>query len=388
MKLAVVSHKLCWASPDSPTGFATDGGFALQMRTLSELFDSTRLVVPCAVSRKPEGEIPIEGHRMEVVPLSPLTGDDLARKVRIPAWLAANMRTLLREVARADAVHVAIPGDIGTVGMLLAMACQKPLFVRHCGNWFVQETVAERFWKWLMQEFAGGRNVMLATGGAAEPPSARNAANRWIFSTTLTDGELAACKQLRVAPARGSGRLIIACRQDRPKGTGVVIESLTAILKSVPHVTLDVVGDGADLKAFRSLAERLGVADRVTFHGKVNHTQVIRLLQGADVFCYPTQASEGFPKVVLEALACGLPVITTRVSVLPELLRTGCGYLIEEPTPEAMTRAVQECLFDPVAYERMSRCAHETARQYSLERWRDTLGQWLEAAWGPLQSRA
>ena len=325
---------------------------------------------------------------MEVVPLSPLTGDDLTRKVRIPAWLAANMRTLLREVARADAVHVAIPGDISTFGMLLAMARQKPLFVRHCGNWFVQETVAEHFWKWLMQEFAGGRNVMLATGGAAEPPSARNAANRWIFSTTLTDGELAACKQLRVAPARGSGRLIIACRQDRPKGTGVVIESLTAILKSVPHVTLDVVGDGADLKAFRSLAERLGVADRVTFHGKVNHTQVIRLLQGADVFCYPTQASEGFPKVVLEALACGLPVITTRVSVLPELLRTGCGYLIEEPTPEAVTRAVQECLFDPVAYERMSRCAHETARQYSLERWRDTLGQWLEAAWGPLQSRA
>ena len=70
-------------------------------------------------------------------------------------------------------------------------------------HWFVQETVAEHFWKWLMQASAGGRNVMLATGGAASPPSARNAANRWIFSTTLTDDELAACARPRCAPPSG-----------------------------------------------------------------------------------------------------------------------------------------------------------------------------------------
>jgi hypothetical protein len=388
MKLAVISHKRCWFSPDSPSGFATDGGFAFQMRALSELFDATTLVVPCDRRERRDGEIPIDGRRMHIVPLTPLAGDDLSRKMRIPAWLAINARTLVREVAHADAVHAAIPGDISTFGMLLAMAGRKPLYVRHCGNWLVQETVAEHFWKWLMQASAGGRNVMLATGGAASPPSAHNAANRWIFSTSLTDDELAACARPRRAPRSGTGRLIIACRQDALKGTGIVIESLPILRQRIPRISLDVVGDGPNLSEFKALARRLGVSDRVTCHGKVNHHEVIRLMQGADIFAYPTRASEGFPKVVLEALACGLPVVTTRVSVLPQLLRIGCGRLIDEAAPAALASGVEACLSDAAAYERMSRRAHETARQYSLERWRDTIGQWLEAAWGPLQSRA
>ena len=49
--------------------------------------------------------------------------------------------------------------------MLFAFVLRKPLFVRHCGNWFVQTTAAEHFWKWFMVRFAGGRNVMIATGG-------------------------------------------------------------------------------------------------------------------------------------------------------------------------------------------------------------------------------
>jgi hypothetical protein len=387
MKLAVISHKQCWPSMESPSGFATDGGFALQMQTLSELFDSTRIVVPCDPTGTRDGEISINGHRVHVVPLHPLGGGDLVRKIRIPLWLAANARTLLREVAQADAVHVAIPGDIGTFGMLLAMARGKPLYVRHCGNWFEQKTVADHVWKWLMQSMAGGRNVMLATGGAGQPLAGRYTAPGWIFSTSLSDRELAACRTARTPPRAGSVRLIIACRQERGKGTDIAIESLSDILQTIPEATLDVVGDGGHLAHFKQLAKHHGVADRTRFHGNVNHGEVLRLLKDADLFCYPTN-SEGFPKVVLEALACGLPVITTRVSVLPELLRTGCGFLIDEPTPAALSAAVRACLSDGVEYERMSGRAQETAGQYSLERWRDTLGNILEAAWGPLQSRA
>jgi glycosyltransferase involved in cell wall biosynthesis len=114
---------------------------------------------------------------------------------------------------------------------------------------------------------------------------------------------------------------------------------------------------------------------------------VIRLLQQADIFCYPT-ASEGFPKAVLEALACGLPVVTTRVSVLPKLIGTGCGLLLEHTNPEALAQAVLACLSDAVRYRTMSARAVETASQYSLERWRDTIGDLLRAACGPLRSDA
>jgi hypothetical protein len=388
MKLVVFSHKPCWSSADSPSGYATDGGFPFQMRALSELFDSTILVVPCSEPLSRAGEIPLEGHELSVAPLSTPMGRGLARKLSLGIWLLRNSPTISRELVKADAVHAAIPGDIGTIGMLLAFALRKPLFVRHCGNWLKPVTRAEHFWKWFMERFAGTRNVMLATGGALGPPSASNPNLRWIFSTSLAAQELKTCSLRRESLPRTRVRLIIACRQDTEKGSGIVIESLSYIQREFPQVTLDILGDGPALGDLKRLAEKLQVSNKVTFHGKVNHRRVIELLQNADLFCYPTRASEGFPKAVLEALACGLPVITTKVSVLPQLIATGCGSLLEEATPAALARAVCEILSDEELYCEMSSQAVKTAGHYSLEQWRDRIGYELRAAWAEHTGKA
>ena len=385
VKLVVFSHKPCWSSEASPSGYATDGGFAIQMATLSELFDETRVLVPCQESGGQPGEISIGGHNLVVVPLTPFRGGLGRRRLTMPFWLIRNGWALIREVRRADGVHAPIPGDVGTFGMLLAFLLRKPLFVRYCGDWSRQRTVAERFWKWFLEKFAGGRNVILATGGAAEPPSRRNPAIRWIFSTTLPESELSACHVGHDPVPSGQPRLIIVCRQEREKGTGAVIESLPLLLPDYPNATLDVVGDGGALGEFEDLAVKLGLRARVTLHGKVDHSTVIRRLQQADLFCFPTLSSEGFPKVVLEALACGLPVLTTRVSVLPQLIGTGCGVLLDEVTPASVAEGVRLCMSDGEQYRSMSKTAVRTARQYSLERWRETIGDLLRMAWGPLR---
>jgi glycosyltransferase involved in cell wall biosynthesis len=301
-----------------------------------------------------------------------------------PLWTIWNLPRIYREIRRGDAVHVPIPGDIGTVGMLLAFALRKPLFVRYCGNWFEQSTAAERFWKWFMERTAGGRHVMLATGGASHPPSERNSATRWIFSTTLSEEELKAVETDRGDRPSDQARLIIACRQDRGKGTDIVIECLPRVLARFPQATLDVVGDGADLSNLQQQAGALGLSSKVTFHGAVDHASVLRLLQRADIFCYPT-SGDGFPKVVLEALACGLPVVTTRVSVLPALV-DGCGIVLDQVTPATVADAVCRCLSEPQQYRIMALRATERAQAYSLESWRDTIGGLLRSAWGPLQT--
>ena len=387
MKLLVVSHKPCWPCSNSQTGFATDGGFPFQMRALSELFETTTLIVPCSPAYDKNGEVPLTGHNLSIAPVTSPYGRRVWRKTLFPFWILRNSFTIIRELLRADAVHTPIPGDIGTIGMMLAFVLHKPLIVRHCGNWFVQRTAAERFWKWIMERFAGGTNIMLATGGAAEAPSQRNKAIRWIFSTTLTERELKECNTSRTKMPKGQPRLIIVCRQEKEKGTGAIIESLPLILKDFPGAMLDVVGDGGALAQFKRLADSLGVSDRIIFHGKVDHSKVIRLLKQADLFCYPTAASEGFPKVVLEAMACGLPVLTTRVSVLPSLIEGG-GLLIDEVSSARVAQAVFKSLSDRDLYCSMSRKAIETAREYSLERWRDTIGDLLRSAWGPLRSDA
>jgi len=382
VRLLVVSHKICWRSAASPSGFATFGGFPLQMHAITELFDETTLAVP-VIRGSQTGEMPISGHNLHVLPLTNPRGRGLSRKLGFPLWLARNLPRLAGALRSADAVHTPIPGDMGTIGMLLASVTRKPLFVRYCGNWTAPaRTRAQRFSRWYMERHAGGRNVMFATGGGTQPPSPRNEAIRWIFSTSLSRRQLAQ-GNARTQPADGGPRIITVGRQEPGKGTDRVIAALPALCRRWPGTSFDVVGDGSLLARCRTLAAELGVTDAVAFHGKVGHARVIELLAKADLFCFPTE-SEGFPKAVVEALGSGLPVITTPVSVLPQLVGGG-GVVLKDTGAASLVAAVERCL-DPKRYGEMSRRARDAAHGYSLEQWRDDIGAALQAAWGPLRA--
>lgn len=380
MHLAVVSHKVCWRSEESPTGYVTDGGFPLQMEAISELFSRTEIVVPCDAGECGEGVSSLKGRSVSVTPLSVPRGKGLWRKLDMFRWAVVNGAAIWRSVRNSDAVHTPIPGDVGTIGMVFALILRKPLFVRHCGNWLAPKTTAEKIWKWSMERLAGGRNVMMATGGADGPPSPRNPAVKWIFSTSLRRAQIENNSSLTL-PEGGKLRLLVACRQEERKGTDIVIAALPNIQTAFRDVELEVVGGGSLLDTLKKQARDLGIADCVRFHGKVEQSEVVRLMKGAHLFCYPTSASEGFPKVVLEALASGLPVITTKVSVLPKLIGPDCGVILDEPSPGALSAAVVRVCSDPEQFSQMSRDAIETAGEYSLERWRDLIGESLRHSW-------
>lgn len=379
MKLVVVSHKVCWPSPDSPTGYSTDGGFPFQIEAISELFDQTTVVVPSKAGA-PEGLMPMKGRRMTVTALSMPRGRGFVRKLDFPWWCLKNGRAIWNRVRDSDAVHAPIPGDVGTIGILFALVQRKPLFVRYCGNWFVQRTLAERFWRWGMEHFAGGKNAMLATGGSQEAPSERNKNVKWIFSTSLRRDQMPNIPP-RCLPRDGGLRIAIVCRQEPRKGTDVVINSMPLIRKSFPNASLDVVGDGSKLTELTRLANELKLDSAVRFHGRLEQGAVLDLLGRSHLFCYPTSASEGFPKVVLEALAVGLPVVATPVSVIPELMKLGGGALIETPDPAALATAVGKICSDHSGYAEMSERAMETARQYTLENWQKHIGRVLRESW-------
>ena len=190
MRLVVVSHKETWKDPNSPSGYATIGGFPFQMGAISELFDQTTLMVPIRSTELPPGSLPLLGRNLEINPLPEPPGADLRRKIALLVWLPLNLPRIWQAVRQADVVHTPIPGDIGTIGLLVALFQGKPLFARHCGTWGSLNTLAKRFLHWLLERIAGEGNVVMATGGADSPPSERNPAIKWIFATTLSDKEI------------------------------------------------------------------------------------------------------------------------------------------------------------------------------------------------------
>ena len=94
---------------------------------------------------------------------------------------------------------------------------------------------------------------------------------------------------------------------------GVVV----SLVKDFPGVALDIVGDGPLLPTLHGYVKQLGIADHVKFHGAVDHDQLPRFYQAADLHILTSQ-HEAFGMVVAEAAACGLPTVSYALGVLPE----------------------------------------------------------------------
>ncbi|MCH9647227.1 MAG: glycosyltransferase [Deltaproteobacteria bacterium] len=381
MELLVLSHKPCWPSAEAASGFATDGGFPFQMGALSQLFEKTTLLLPHRRSPAPKGLTPLAGHELRVSPLPEPPGLGLRRKLALLIWFPRHLPNLWRQVGHADAVHAAVPGDLGTLGLLLALIRKKPLLVRHCGTWGNRTTLADRFLAWLLPRIAGGRNVVLATGGDAAPPEPRYPAVQWIFSTSLSRKEM---NEIPISSPWQPGRplrLVTVGRLSRGKNTRACLSALSLIRNHYPEAHLEVVGAGPCRAELESMAKDLDLLDAVTFHGNLSHPGVLDALCRSHIFLFPTRTAEGFPKAALEALACGLPVVAPPVSVLRLLLEEGCGALLEAPEGKQVANAVLSLTADPERLGRISSQARKTAQRYTLEGWQDLIGESLFAAW-------
>lgn len=381
MHLVVLSYKPCWEDPASPSGFATDGGFPFQMAALSELFERTTLVLPRRRSEKPAGTTPLDGRSLEVRTFPEPPGSDARRKLALLVRLPFLLPRLWREVGRGDAVHAVVPGDVGSLAIPLALLRRRPLFVRHCGTWGDRGSVADRILWRVLVRIGGGKRVVLATGGG-ETPEPRNPAIRSIFATTLTAAELAARPPREPWRPGRPLRLASVGRLTPGKNTRTTIQALAALGDEGIEAVLEVLGDGPELPALRRLAADLGLEDVVTFRGNVGHGDVLETLDRTEVLVFPTRVAEGFPKVVVEAMACGAVVVATPVSAVPVLLGDGAGVLLDGTTPEAVAAALRRLAAAPEEMAATSEAGRRRAASYTLEAWRDEIGRRLREAWG------
>lgn len=170
----------------------------------------------------------------------------------------------------------------------------------------------------------------------------------------------------REAETRGP-RLVVVGRLEPRKGVDLVLEAVSRL----PHVTLDVVGDGPSGPALREHARRLGLLGRTRFLGATR--DVSAALAEAD-FVVSGARKEGLGLALLEAMASGRPVVAPRVGGIGEFLRDGeTGFLAEASAPNervtALTRALDRALATPAsALEALvARARAEVETRYSLE---------------------
>lgn len=385
MNLLIISHKECWSRKESPSGYATIGGFPFQAKALSELFNQTTLIVMRRPGNPPPAAADLTGHKMNLYPLDEPAGAGINRKIFLLAsWIPFNAVKIWRHVREADVVHAMVPGDIGFIGLLVALLQRKLIFVRHCGTWGDPVTIADHILYRLLDRVAGKRIIVMATGGGKTRPSRRNQSIRWIFSTSLTECEIRERPTASPWQVDKPLRLVTVGRLTEKKNATASIRALALVKESIPDATLSIIGDGPYEEELVRIVDETGMEKSVIFHGYKSHDSVMKILSSSNIFLFPSLVKEGFPKAVLEAMACGLPVIATSISVLPTLIADRSGILLSNPTPEDLTGAILKMTASPEKMAEMGTNARQDACVYSLEAWRDLIGERLSRQWGQL----
>lgn len=145
----------------------------------------------------------------------------------------------------------------------------------------------------------------------------------------------------RDEPVRETCRILSVGRLDPLKGQGVLLAAMAELQRRGCRVSLAVIGGGSRQSVLQTLSRKLGVDTSVRWLGAVGQDEIRTYYKDADIFCLPSFA-EGIPVVLMEAMAMGVPVVTSRIAGIPELITNdGEGLLVRPGRPDELADALQ-----------------------------------------------
>ncbi len=166
--------------------------------------------------------------------------------------------------------------------------------------------------------------------------------------------------------SRATERYILCVgRHTQKKGIDTLLRAFARIARKYPSVSLIQVGTGSMTAELNTLAKALGIDNRVQFLGAQPHEQVLQLMRDAEIFALPSQIAkdgscEGLPIVINEASACGVPVVSTWHSGIPEAVLDGeTGFLVPERDDAALAEKLDTLLSDRALGKQMGQRGRE-----------------------------
>ena len=377
MRLGIVYHMPFWRDADG-TLREIEGSFARYVDSLAPYFDEIVLCVPVLSAPRGEGTVV----RSRNVTLAPLVNFD--GPMHFYPRLLQLLPRLFRFARRVDVVHCRVPTPAAIFAFTFARLLGRPSFMLVVGDLAaLRDSVPYRGLKrrlWRAYTAFEERNVQRMADGAltfangAALARKHSRANRTVIETQTTTISLADMATRDDTCSGGRTRVLTVSRIDPRKGLGILSDVVGQLRARGFDVALDIVGPAvgapgeAEQRAIVARAAALGVEDRLRLLGAVPLDRLLPLYGAYDLFVLPTLPGEGIPRVLLEAMTSGLPVVTTRVAGIPSLVSHDVnGLLVDEPSAPAIADALARLMLDASLRRRLIANGYETARTHTLE---------------------
>jgi glycosyltransferase involved in cell wall biosynthesis len=175
-------------------------------------------------------------------------------------------------------------------------------------------------------------------------------------------------------PLEAGFTLVITRNLEPIYGLDTAIRALALARKAIPDIQLKIAGSGPQRAELEQLAERLGLRSAVAFLGRLDRSQVVDLYHSAHAMLNPSRV-DNMPNSVLEALACGLPVISTNVGGVPYIVEDGhTAVLVPPDNAQEMAQAIIKLCSDRELRSHLRDGGSRAVAQYA---WDQVRPQWL-----------
>jgi glycosyltransferase involved in cell wall biosynthesis len=306
---------------------------------------------------------------------------------RIHQWQIAHLRSVL-EKEKIDVTYdrlfhmtmIAGPATRAAVVPRVSTIVSPPQF---------DVERSENQWRWikrrrLARAYRESAALLTVAPGTADSASRYYGIPRERFRVVPSPIDLPRIRKLAAAEPPPSGfrgdrvHILAAGRLSAEKGHRYLIDAVAQYLESreresLPDLDLHLAGDGPLRDALHDQAATLGIQDHVHLHGHVANPYA--MMRCCDLFCMPS-LYEGMPNAMLEAMACGAPVVASNTDQGPgELLREHpLGTLVPTADPSALCRAIQDRFRSPDAWLERTRAAEDyVVARHDMSQWLDTM---------------
>jgi glycosyltransferase involved in cell wall biosynthesis len=376
--LGILYHMPFWQAADGSL-WESEGSFARYVDSLAPYFDEVILSVPVFDRPQASGS-QVRASNVRLAPQPYFPGPR-----QFYPMLPRVYRRLKSWVAECDVIHLRVPTPAAIFAFRAAMQMRKPVFLLVVGDYEallphlpyrgVKKTLFSAyvaFEEWALRHMTS--RVLTFTNGASLRRKHEQHGTRIVETKTTTLSQQDIGTRTDVAQSRPIRALTVS-RIDPRKGLRALPGAVEILVREGVDISLDVIGPTIGLigdderDAIARDAESRGVADRVALVGPVPLDRLMSMYRDYDMFILPTQPGEGIPRVLLEAMANGLPIVTTDVSGITSLItHEANGLLIPDASAKSVAAAISRLVTDGELRRRVIQGGYATARGLTLER--------------------
>lgn len=375
---------------DEAGRYYTSPGLGRYLQQMNRLYPfEVVLAAPTTTQPLPHLKSPLPGERVVVYELPYF--ESFLQAVRVRAGLCRKLRRFLHE-HHVDVMWLRYPAAYATELWLECRRRRIPCFF---------EAVADPVFQFehLMQYVFPLQQIALAVARwheremkliARETPTVAvakrlveklgNKRVRWLPASTVLQGEFYPREDTCTSPPY---RVLFVGALLPLKSVETIIDAIALVQRQGYEVHFSIVGDGTERQYLQSLAAEVLLPNTYQFHGYCSDPRRLdQFYRESDLFAM-SSVTEGFPRVILEAMARGLPVVATDIVGIPDLVRHGeTGLLVPPRNPQALSEAIIRVVEDGNLRRQLIAGGYRVAEEYTLENFLQRLLEFIRTQVG------